>query len=24
VRGRGYRFAIPRSDNTPAPPPAAA
>ena len=24
VRGRGYRFAIPRSDSTPAPPPAAA
>ena len=24
VRGRGYRFAIPRSDTTPAPPPAAA
>ncbi len=24
VRGRGYRFAIPRTDNTPAPPPAAA
>ncbi|MBS0557733.1 MAG: response regulator transcription factor [Proteobacteria bacterium] len=24
VRGRGYRFAIPRTDNTPTPPPAAA
>ena len=24
VRGRGYRFAIPRTDNTPVPPPAAA